>query len=181
MVRSNQPKRIAFLDRDGVVNQELNVNGNPRSPRKIDEIMILEGVVKAVSILKSLDFVPVIVTNQPDVSRGFVSQTEVDRINQTVCNGVNIEHVYTCIHDASDNCDCRKPKNGLLLLAAKELSLSLENSIFIGDRGSDITAGHSVGSKCYLVVHGKSISDLEIPHIRVNSLLQAALKEKIKS
>ena len=170
--------RIAFLDRDGVVNQELNIEGSPRSPRNISEIVILDGVIEAISILKSLDFVPVIVTNQPDVSRGFVSKADIEIINGLVCKEVKVEHVYTCFHDTSDDCVCRKPRNGLLLTAAKELSLSLKNSILIGDRWTDIAAGYSVGSKCFFVSKGDVQLEPRMPHTKVASLLEVALKEK---
>jgi D-glycero-D-manno-heptose 1,7-bisphosphate phosphatase len=178
MVKLRKDYRLAFLDRDGVVNQELNIQGRPRSPRKIGEIVILEGVSEAVSILKSLDFIPVIVTNQPDVSRGFVSTAQIEKINQSICREVKVDHVYTCFHDTSDNCGCRKPRNGLLISAARDLSLSLKDSILVGDRWSDMAAGHSVGSKCFLLGNGDPQIEPKAPYIKVSSLLEVALKEK---
>lgn len=175
---SKKNRKIAFLDRDGVIIKELIVDGTPRSARKISDIVILEGVLEAVSLLKSLEFVPVIVTNQPDVSRGFVCEALIASINEFVCKKVEIEHIYTCFHDDSDNCLCRKPKNGLLVAASRELSLSLKDSILIGDRWSDIEAGYSVGSRCYFVTSGKSTMKPKQPHTRVSSLLEASLKEK---
>ena len=175
---SKMGRKIAFLDRDGVIIKELNVDGSPRSVRNISDIVILEGVHEAISLLKSLEFVPVIVTNQPDVSRGFASEDLIESINEFVCKKVDIEHAYSCFHDNSDSCLCRKPKNGLLMAASKELSLSLKDSILIGDRWSDIEAGYSVGARCYFVTSGNNAIEPTQPHIRVSSLLEASLREK---
>jgi D-glycero-D-manno-heptose 1,7-bisphosphate phosphatase len=177
---NGQMQRIAFLDRDGVINQQLMQNGKPRSPKNLTEIKILGGVVQAVLVLKAENFVPVIVTNQPDVARGLTTLENVMEINRKICEKIGVEYVFTCPHDDSDLCKCRKPLNGLLTSAGKKLEIPLRNCIMVGDRLTDVEAGLSIGAKCYLIDHSESPIKSDLPFIKVGSLLDAAMKERIK-
>ena len=166
-------KSAAFLDRDGVLNRAIIINGVPKTPSSIDEVEILEGVVEAVKMLKAHDFIPVVVTNQPDVARGATSQIEVNIINSHIGILTGIEHFYTCIHDDADLCECRKPAPGLIFQAASELELDINSSFMVGDRWRDISAGQSAGCRSFFIDNSYPERTPRKPFTTVFSLLEA--------
>lgn len=166
-------KRAVFLDRDGVINQALLVEGVPRPPAALADIKILEGVVEAIRLLKSHKFVPVVVTNQPDVARGATSKIEIEAINSFIGGATDIEHFYTCFHDDADECDCRKPAPGLIFRAATDLELDVANSFLVGDRWRDILAGQRAGLESFFIDYSYLERAPQLPFITVSSLLEA--------
>jgi D-glycero-D-manno-heptose 1,7-bisphosphate phosphatase len=169
-------KRAVFLDRDGVINRAFEIEGVPVPPRSLNDLQILGGVKEAIKLLKARNFIVVVVTNQPDVARGIVTQESVETINSFLGNELLIEHFYTCFHDDQQGCDCRKPKPGLLQKAAQDLNVNLHNSFLIGDRWRDIAAGQAVGSQCFFIDYEYSERSPDLPYYRVKSLLEAAQK-----
>ena len=87
------------------------------------------------------------ITNQPNVARGFIKKKEVIKINDYIKDQLNLDDVFCCFHDNKDNCSCRKPKPGMLLRAKKKWKIDMKNSYFIGDRRKDILAGKKAGCK----------------------------------
>ena len=166
-------KRAAFLDRDGVINRAILLDGVPRPPSSVKEVEILEGVVKAIRLLKAHDFVPVVVTNQPDVARGTTSQTAVKEINSHIGALSGIEHFYTCIHDDIDLCGCRKPKPGLIIQSASDLGLDIRSSFMVGDRWRDVAAGQAAGCRSFFIDYSYPEKAPEKPFTTVFSLLEA--------
>ncbi len=166
-------KRGAFLDRDGVINETIFQNGINRPPNSIDEIIIIDGVTDAIQILEELKIIPIIVTNQPDVARGTVTQMDVNKINTKIKELTGIRHVYTCFHDDLDNCLCRKPKPGLLLKATEDLTLDLSKSFLVGDRWRDIEAGQILGLDSFFIDNLSNEKMPIGPYIRVQSLFEA--------
>lgn len=167
-------KRAVFLDRDGVLNRTVLVEGLPKPPTTIEMVEILDGVVEAIQILKEHEFVPVVVTNQPDVARGVITQSEVEVINAYIGTATNIEFFYTCFHDDVDKCDCRKPSPGLIYRASAELDLSPHHSFLVGDRWRDISAGQSAGCHSFFIDYSYPELMPEMPYRKVSSLLEAA-------
>jgi D-glycero-D-manno-heptose 1,7-bisphosphate phosphatase len=167
-------RRAVFLDRDGVLNRVKLLNGLPKPPTTIHEIIILEGVCQAVDIILNKGFVPVIITNQPDVARGKISQSEVDSINSQIQTMTNIDFVYTCFHDDADLCYCRKPSPGLIYQAANELNLDIKGSFLVGDRWRDIQAGQVAGCQNFFIDNLYPELRPNQPYTRVSSLLEAA-------
>lgn len=165
--------RAVFLDRDGVINRSILVDGVPRPPSKISDVEILEGVTEAVQKLKSEFFVPVVVTNQPDVARGLLSTLQVHEINEFIGSIVGVEFFYTCFHDNEDLCDCRKPLPGLINRASAELNLDTSESYIIGDRWSDISAGQAAGCRAFFIDYSYPEKRPELPFTNVSSLLEA--------
>jgi D-glycero-D-manno-heptose 1,7-bisphosphate phosphatase len=163
----------AFLDRDGVLNQSVLIDGKPHPPSTPSEIVILDGVVQAIRILKKNNFVPVVVTNQPDVARGLTSQDQVNAINEIIGKYTNLEYFFTCFHDDVDLCTCRKPLPGLILSAAIELDLDLRNSFLVGDRWRDIEAGQAAGCQSFFIDHSYPERQPKSSFTRVTSLLEA--------
>ena len=117
--------RAVFLDRDGVLNKAIIRDGKPYPPASLNEVVILPGARFALPILKREGFSLVGVTNQPDVARGKQNREVVESINNHLLSQLPILEIFVCYHDNKDNCDCRKPKPGLLLKAAKKYGFDL--------------------------------------------------------
>lgn len=166
-------KRAAFLDRDGVLNASITNDGIPVPPRSVEEVVILEGVEESVKLLKLYDFLPVVISNQPDVARGMTSITSVNEINAHIGNKLDIQHFYVCFHDDKDLCVCRKPLPGLIYESALHLDLSISNSFLVGDRWRDIEAGQRAGCKTFFINNSYSETQPKKPFTRVSSLLEA--------
>lgn len=166
-------RKAVFLDRDGVLNQSMLIEGVPKPPISIEDVEILPGVVEAIQVLKKYQFVPVVVTNQPDVARGDATQSQVKAINTYIGSLTNIKHFYTCFHDDADLCDCRKPLPGLIYRATHDLNLSLEDSFMVGDRWRDIGAGNAAGCRSFFIDQSCDERKPELPYIKVDSLLSA--------
>ena len=149
------------------------LDGAPTPPKDINEVEILSGVRKAIELLRERNFMIVVVTNQPDVARGFISQESVEAINTYLSQELGIKHFYTCFHDDLDECNCRKPKPGLILDAAGDLDLDLNKSYMIGDRWRDINAGQAAGSKCFFIDYQYEEKSPVLPFTRVSSLIEA--------
>ena len=168
-------KSAVFLDRDGVINKALISNGRPRPPKVISQVEILEGVARSVLELKSYAFELIVVTNQPDVARGRTSIKFVDEVHKLITSKLGISHFYVCYHDDTDQCYCRKPKDGLLRMAAEDLKIDLKSSFMVGDRWRDIQAGNSAGCKCYFIDYAYSEPQPQMPFKRVSSLEEATI------
>lgn len=138
-------RRAVFFDRDGVLNVSRLRAGKPHPPDHIGELQMHEDAAESVALVIDAGFVPVIVTNQPDVARGTAEAETVNAINREVARQTGIKAIYACYHDDADACACRKPAPGLLLRAASDLELDLTRSYLVGDRVKDVQAGRSAG------------------------------------
>lgn len=149
-----------FLDRDGVINEEVGHISDPRHLRYIPH------VARAIRKLNERAIPVVVVSNQSGVARGYHTDEQVEIIHEAISaelkkEGARIDRFYYCPHHPTEGkgaylveCDCRKPRPGLLLQAAKELHLDLPRCVMIGDKKSDIEAGHAVGTRTILVLTG---------------------------
>ncbi len=146
-------QRAIFLDRDGVINKVIfRENSNkPKSPRKFEEFELIEGVEDFLKKLKEKEFLTIIVTNQPDVARGFTSWETLNKMHNFIKENLSIDDIYTCPHDDNSSCQCRKPKPGMLRQAAKKWDVDLKNSFLIGDNWRDIGAGENAGCTTILI------------------------------
>lgn len=143
--------RAIFLDRDGTLNLSYLKDFKTVPPKSLDEVMILDGVTEGLEILKKLKFILVVITNQPDYIRGSASLKNIVEINSQICAMLKIKYAYVCLHDNEDKCPCRKPGNGFLLQASKDLGINLSESYLIGDRLSDVQAGIDSGCTSFLI------------------------------
>lgn len=134
-----------FLDRDGVINDVVWRDGVASSPRRLDELDLRPDAAGAVRRARAAGFVTVVVTNQPDLSRGLLPTDAAAAIDDAVRRRVGVDAQYVCGHERSDGCPCRKPRPGLLLRAADELGLDLARSWMVGDRWVDVAAGRAAG------------------------------------
>lgn len=145
-------KKAIFLDRDGVINELVNINGISRSPHNLNELFFSDNLLESLEIFKLLKFELIIITNQPDITRGKFSEHALQLIHNNISSFTGITNIYFCPHIAIDDCFCRKPKPGLILQAAKDLNININLSYLIGDNYSDILAGRSANLKeCFLI------------------------------
>lgn len=140
-----------FLDRDGVLNKTIFRMGKARAPYKIDELILCDRVTDGLMKLKEQGYLLIVVTNQPDVKRGWVSQQAVYEVNNRLLQLLPLDDILICFHDNDDDCLCRKPRPGMLLEAASKWQIDLSHSYMVGDRSSDIEAGYSAGCRTILI------------------------------
>ena len=143
--------KAVFLDRDGVLNKAIIIDRKPYPPKTENELEILSGVVEGLIELKKLGYLLIVITNQPDVARGTTSKEAIDKINNCLKSQLIIDEIFCCFHDNSDNCDCRKPKPGMIFEAAKKWNIDLSSSFLVGDRWRDIETGKNAGIKSILI------------------------------
>lgn len=152
------PRQAAFLDRDGVINRDRAYVS------RWEDFEFVPGAVDAMRRLKKAGYALVVVTNQSGIARGYYSEAQYQALTaamqQALANaGAAVDAVYHCPHhpkgkvaELAIDCDCRKPAPGMILRAAKELNLSLPDSILVGDKPSDIEAARAAGvGRAYIV------------------------------
>jgi D-glycero-D-manno-heptose 1,7-bisphosphate phosphatase len=171
---SQTARAAVFLDRDGVLNRAFVRDGAPHPPSRIEDFEILPGVPEALDRLAAAGFALVVVTNQPDVVRGAQDWECVEAMNTVVAARLPVLGVLTCYHDTGDNCPCRKPRPGLILEAARRWRLDLDASFMVGDRWSDVAAGHAAGCSTVLLEMPYSRRERCTPHYCASALPAAA-------
>jgi D-glycero-D-manno-heptose 1,7-bisphosphate phosphatase len=169
-------RRAVFLDRDGVINRALERDGLPYPPPSLSEFEILPEVPAACAKLKAAGFLLVVVTNQPDVGRGTLKKEIVEAIHAEMCRRLPIDRVEVCYHPGQgrSDCDCRKPKAGMLLRAAKELGIDLVQSWMAGDRWRDIDCGHAAGCRTIFIDRGYAEELRQKPDFSAGNLAEVA-------
>lgn len=173
------PKKVVFLDRDGVINKRPKKASYVTSWR---EFSFLPRAIDALVLLKRKGYSMYIVTNQPAVARGVMEKKQLDAIHSNLCRelkkrGIVLSGIYSCLHGWNDGCACRKPQPGLFFQVAREHAINLTESICIGDDGRDIMAGKRAACKTiYIGTTPKdSFSPDERPDFVYTSLFEAAV------
>jgi D-glycero-D-manno-heptose 1,7-bisphosphate phosphatase len=167
-------RRAVFLDRDGVINRAIVRDGKPYPPHQLSELEILPGVAEALARLRRAGFLLVVVTNQPDVSRGTQRREVIDGMHAALAAALPLDGFQVCDHDDRDECACRKPKPGMLEAAAAESSLSLPDSFMVGDRWRDVEAGRRAGCRTVFIDRDYAERRPERADAIVGSLPEAA-------
>ena len=149
------------MDRDGVL-----VENVADYIRRWEQVEFFDQAFRAVQRLQGSPFEMIVVTNQSLIGRGLMSREDVEALNRQIlevfeAQGVDFSGVYMCPHGPSEECDCRKPKPGMLLQAARELDLDLSRSYFIGDALTDMQAADAAGVKGILVLSGRGAAEAE--------------------
>src|SRR6516164_6052867 len=167
-------KHAVFFDRDGVLNEAIVLNGKPYPPRDPSELIITEGACAALYELKREGFLLIVVTNQPDIARGNAKRADVDKINAQLAAILPLDAIEVCEHDDKEQCDCRKPKPGMILRAREKFGVDLAHSFMVGDRWRDIEAGQKAGCRTILIGDGYGESFSFAPTVTHTSLMRAA-------
>ncbi len=176
-----------FLDRDGTINEEIPYLSRP------EEFKLIPGAAAAIRILRDAGYRVVVVTNQPVIARGECTVEDVNRIHDRMetdlsREGAFIDGIYFCPHhpdkgfkgeraELKFDCDCRKPRDGMVRRAVEELNLDLSRSWLVGDRSSDIQLAHNCGIPSILLRTGAGGGDLRYsaaPGFTCDNLLAAA-------
>lgn len=173
------PKKVVFLDRDGVINQKP---APADYVKKWTEFAFLPQVKNALKKLNDAGFWLFVVTNQPGVARGMMSGKDLEDIHRRMVDelateGIKIKGIYSCLHGWDEGCFCRKPMPGLLYQAAAENAVELYDSFFIGDDIRDIASGRSAGCQTVFIGNQFGIRNKHLqPDIIAKSLFDAVEK-----
>ena len=175
---SNKQKAV-FLDRDGTINKYVGFL------RNINDFELIDGVAEAIKKINASGYLAIIVTNQPVIARGEVTFQKLEEIHNKMetelgLQGAYLDAIYYCPHhphkgyegevpELKIECDCRKPKPGMLLKAASEYNIDLSQSYMIGDDEIDIKAGLAAGCKSILV-NGKEIGSMDKDFGQIDTL-----------
>ena len=180
---SNKQKAI-FLDRDGTINKYVGFL------RDINEFELIDGVNEAIKKINVSGYLAIVITNQPVIARGEVTYEELNEIHNKMetllgNQGAYLDSIYYCPHHPDSgfdgevkelkiDCDCRKPKPGLLLKAAEELNIDVSQSWMIGDSKNDIIAGKSAGCKTSLIGNEDYKQDITVDSLLtfVNEIIE---------
>jgi D,D-heptose 1,7-bisphosphate phosphatase len=153
--------RAVFLDRDGVITQDP-----PHYAHRLDQLKLIPGSLEAIKLLNENEFKVIVVSNQSGVAKGYFQEEDVRIFNRALGEQLKkkescIDAIYYCPHHSEAkieeyriDCECRKPKPGMLLKAALKINIDLKKSFMIGDKWSDISAGYEAGCKTILVLTG---------------------------
>jgi len=154
--------KVVFLDRDGVITKEP-----PYYAHKINQLELIPKSAEAIRLLNESGFKVIVISNQSGVARGYYQEKDIQKYNnemkkQLKEKGAHIDAIYYCPHHPEAaikkyriDCECRKPKPGMLRQAEKDLNLNLKLSFLVGDKMSDIEAGYRAGCKTILVLTGQ--------------------------
>jgi D-glycero-D-manno-heptose 1,7-bisphosphate phosphatase len=170
-------RRFAVLDRDGTINIERHYLSDP------DQVELIPGALRGMLQMSQMGLGLVVITNQSGIGRRYFDPMRLELIHQRLryllkAEGVGLDGIYVCPHMPEDNCSCRKPKPGLLELAAKELDFDPKACFIIGDQACDIELGKRVGATTLLVRTGygdqSAARGTVTPHYVVDDLLAGA-------
>ena len=171
--------KAAFLDRDGVIIEDVGYLS------KIDDVRLLEGVGPAIKLLQDNSYLVIVITNQSGISRGyfdedFVKETHLYIDNILLKHGARIDKYYYCPHHPDFgnkiDCNCRKPKPGMILKALKDFDIDIKESFLVGDKPTDIIAGMDAGLTSFLIGDVKT----EIQNTERVKSLEHAVKLQLK-
>jgi D-glycero-D-manno-heptose 1,7-bisphosphate phosphatase len=150
-----------FIDRDGVINKDPGGWTEHSYVTDPKDFHFLPGSLEALRKLKENHYRVIIISNQAGVNKGYFTVDRLNAIDKEMLRevkkaGGEITESFYCIHKKEDNCNCRKPKTGLLEKAAKKYGIDTGDTYFIGDSEADVIAGKKMGSKTIFVLSGKT-------------------------
>jgi D-glycero-D-manno-heptose 1,7-bisphosphate phosphatase len=182
--------RALFLDRDGVLDALVfyESSGEWESPRRIEDIRMLDGVVEPLERLAAEGWLLFVVTNQPSHAKGKVSRESLEAVHEAIVAPLPVTKSYVCFHHPEATveelrvvCGCRKPGTKFLFEAAAEFDVDLSASWMVGDQDSDLACGRAAGCRVALIEHEGSAHKRGAiePDLHVDSL--AALVEVLEA
>lgn len=161
-------KRVVFFDRDGVLNELIKRDGGFYSPQSFDQFKVFDTAKFVINELKNRKLLSIVISNQPDISRGYMKQTELDKMTKVLYEKLLVDDVFYCTHNDSDKCNCKKPKPGLLMQATEKWNIDLKNSYMVGDTWKDADAA-KMANVNFLLLNTKYNLDYTSVN-RINSL-----------
>lgn len=157
-----EERKIVFLDRDGVINKKAPEGDYVKNWKEFE---FLPGSVEALEILSKKGAEIYLISNQAGIARGVMTKEDLEEIHKNMegelkKRGVEIKGTYFCCHGWNDNCDCRKPKTGMLFQAAKDHSINLAKTVFIGDDDRDMKTGEAAGCKTLFIDKNRNLLNI---------------------
>lgn len=161
--------KAIFIDRDGTLNEDVGYISDP------EEFRLFDFAPEAVRLINNSGFLVIVLTNQSGIARGFLTEEILGRLHdkmesELAHRGARIDRIYFCPHHPEIgeppykvDCDCRKPKSGLILQAAREMDVNLKKSYVVGDRYRDMETGQAVGATGVLVLTGFGSEEARTP------------------
>lgn len=144
-------RRAVFIDRDGVIVQSVIRNGKPTGPFKREEFFMYRDTDLALSLMRNSGFLRILITNQSDIALGNITIEDWNWIHGQV-KSLPLDDIFICFHTTADNCECKKPKPGMILHAARKWNIDVSRSYMIGDTASDTGTAQNAGCKSILLV-----------------------------
>jgi D-glycero-D-manno-heptose 1,7-bisphosphate phosphatase len=173
--------KAVFLDRDGVINKDTGY------VHLVDDFEYIDGVFEACLALKAMGYLLVVVTNQSGIARGMYSEDDFHSLTEWMDwnfadKGVELDGIYYCPHHAENgigeykvDCDCRKPKPGMLIDAANFLKIDLSQSVMVGDKADDMRAAKAADVPVRILVRsGKVIDETQDATVLLDSIADVA-------
>lgn len=160
-------RRALFIDRDGTLSEEMGYINHP------SRLRLLPRSGAAIRRLNEAGIAAVVATNQAGIARGYFSQDVLDAVHEALveqlkAEGAHLDGIYVCVHHPTEgvapyraDCQCRKPRPGLLVSAATDLDLDLARSVVVGDKASDLAVARAVGARAVLVKTGYGLGEWE--------------------
>jgi D-glycero-D-manno-heptose 1,7-bisphosphate phosphatase len=163
-------QRAVFFDRDGVLNELISRNGSFYSPQTFKDFHIVGEAKDVVNRVRNMGFLAIVISNQPDISRGKLKQSELDKMTTLLTDKLNIDDIFYCTHDDNNDIGCRKPAPGLFFIAQKKYNINFNESFMIGDTWKDVKAAKNAGIATTILLDTKYNKDLK-EVIRVKKIL----------
>jgi D-glycero-D-manno-heptose 1,7-bisphosphate phosphatase len=176
---ANDPfmKSAIFLERDGILNLARVERGQQVSPRTLDDFHVNPAALAPLQELKAAGFLLLATTNQPGISRGYLSRRELDLMHIVLRKKLPLDDLLMCTHDEMDHCPCRKPKPGLIREAKFKYNLDLDRCFVVSEKWQDAEAAHNAGCISILLDSpwiGKGHRDFVLPDL--NAIVQKILQ-----
>ena len=153
--------KALFIDRDGILNKLVSRDGGWFSPRSLEEFCVSEDAVAVLNDFRNQNFTVFVITNQPDMARRLLQPETLLKFHSFLDEQLGPLEFLVCPHTAEVNCDCRKPRPGLIIEACSRYNIDISASWLIGDQASDIIAGRDAGLKTVLVYSQATLSSLQ--------------------
>jgi len=155
-----QTKKGIFFDRDGTLIEEVNYLARP------EQLKLFPFAAEAIQLLNENGFLVFLITNQSGIGRKYFNENDLREIHEKLIADLalmdaKLDAIYFCPHAPEDDCDCRKPKTGMIRQATRDFSIDLKNSWTIGDKALDVETGFNAGTKTALVLTGYGIKERE--------------------
>ena len=172
--------KAVFLDRDGVINKPIVIEGKSYAPQSLKDFKIFPKVKVAVKKLRNNGFKVFVISNQPDIGNKLIKKKTLNQMHKLLKSKVPVNKIYFCPHTRNDKCKCRKPNPGMIIKASKDSGILLKESYVIGDRKTDIDAGLKAGCKTIFVNHNY-VEKKPTKQEKTVKSLHAAVKYILKS
>ena len=151
MIEIERKNKAVFFDRDGVLNHLVKRDGSYYSPQNIENFQIVEDAGEVVKQVKDLGFLAIVISNQPDITRGKLKQSDLDKMTELLHEQLSIDDVFYCTHDDDNDIGCRKPAPGLFYKAQEKYNINFKKSFMIGDTWKDLEAAKQAGITMILI------------------------------